>query len=73
LQDQALVHGAVLGEADRPRVAGGKILGAVLAIWVIFMAIGWVLAMLKTFIILGLAAVVVFIVVSLLARRPRQE
>lgn len=48
-----------------------KILGAVLAIWVIFMAIGWILAMVKTFIIFGLAAAVVVIVISLLAGRRR--
>jgi hypothetical protein len=50
-----------------------KILGAVLAVWVIFIAIGWVLAMVKTFIFFGLAAVVVVIAVSLLARRHRQD
>jgi MFS family permease len=51
----------------------GTILGAVLAIWLVFMAIGWTLAMLKTFLIIGLIAVVVFIVVSLLSRRRRQH
>jgi hypothetical protein len=50
-----------------------KVLGAVLAIWVIFMAIGWVLAMVKTFIFFGLAAVVVVILVSLVARRRRRD
>jgi hypothetical protein len=48
-----------------------KILGAILAIWLAFMAIGWIVAMIKTFFIIGLIAVVVFIVVSLLAKRPR--
>ncbi len=48
------------------------ILGAILAIWLAFMAIGWILAMLKTFLIIGLVAVVVFIVVWLLAKRPRR-
>jgi hypothetical protein len=51
----------------------GRILGAVLAIWLIFMAIGWLTAMLKTFIIIGLAAVAVFIVVSLVAGRRRRS
>jgi succinate-acetate transporter protein len=50
----------------------GRILGAVLAIWLIFTAIGWIAAMLKTFIIIGLIAVAVFIVVSLLAKRRRR-
>ncbi len=48
------------------------ILGAILAIWVAFMAIGWIFGMLKTFFIIGLIAVVVFIVVRLLAGRPRR-
>jgi hypothetical protein len=47
------------------------ILGVILAIWLAFTAIGWIFAMLKTFLIIGLIAVVVVIVVSLLARRPR--
>jgi hypothetical protein len=46
-----------------------KILGAILVIWLAFMAIGAIFAMLKTFVIIGLIAVVVFLVVSLLARR----
>jgi hypothetical protein len=49
-----------------------KILGLVLAVWVIFMAVGWILAMVKTFLIFGLAAAVVVIVVSLLARSHRR-
>ncbi len=48
------------------------ILGAILAIWLAFMAIGWIFAMLKTFFIIGLIAAVVVIVVSLLAKRPRR-
>jgi hypothetical protein len=50
-----------------------KILGAGLAIWLIFMAIGWLLAMVKTFVIIALIAVVVVIIVSLLARRSRRS
>jgi hypothetical protein len=46
-----------------------RILGVILAIWLVFMAIGWIFAMLKTFFIIGLIAVVVFIVVSLLSKR----
>jgi K+ transporter len=49
------------------------ILGAILAIWFVLMAIGGIFAMLKTFVIIGLIAVVVFIVVSLLSRRSRRS
>lgn len=48
-----------------------RILGAALAIWVIFLAAGWILATLKTFVIIGLIAAAVFVVVSLVARRRR--
>jgi hypothetical protein len=48
------------------------ILGAILAIWVGFMAIGWIFSMLKTFFVIGLIAVVVFIIVSLVAKLPRR-
>jgi hypothetical protein len=48
------------------------ILGVILAIWLALTAIGWIFATLKTFLIIGLIAVVVVIVVSLLARRPRR-
>lgn len=49
-----------------------KILGAALAIWVVFMVAGAILATVKTFLIIGLIAAAVFVVVSLVARR-RQE
>lgn len=48
-----------------------KILGAALAVWLIFMAAGFILATLKTFIIVGLIAAAIFVVVSLVARRRR--
>jgi hypothetical protein len=48
------------------------ILGAILAAWVAFMAIGWIVPMVKTFAVIGLIAVVVVIVVWLLAGRPRR-
>ena len=48
------------------------ILGAILAIWLVFMAIGWIFAMLKTFFVIGLIAVAAFVVVSLLSKRPRR-
>jgi hypothetical protein len=47
------------------------VLGAILAIWLAFMAVGWLVAMVKTFFIIGLAAAVVVLVVSLVARRRR--
>jgi hypothetical protein len=49
-----------------------RVISAVLAIWLVFMAIGWILAMLKTFLIIGLIAVAVFIVVTVLAKRSRR-
>lgn len=48
-----------------------KLLGAALAIWVVFIVAGAILATVKTFLIIGLIAVGVFIVVSLVARRGR--
>jgi hypothetical protein len=51
----------------------GTVLGAILAIWFIFAAIGWFSAMFKTFLITGLIAAAVFIVVWLLAGRRRQD
>jgi hypothetical protein len=47
------------------------ILGVILAIWLVFMALGWIFAMLKTFFVIGLIAVAVFTAVSLLAKRHR--
>jgi hypothetical protein len=46
------------------------VLGVILAIWLAFMAVGWILSMLKTFVIIGLIAVVVVIVVTLVAKLP---
>lgn len=48
----------------------GTVLGAILAIWVAFTAAGGIFATLKTFLIVGLIAITVFIVVWLVARRP---
>jgi len=50
----------------------GTILGAILAIWLAVMAAGGVVATLKTFVIIGLIAMAVFVVVWLVARRPRR-
>jgi len=48
------------------------ILGVILAIWVGFVALGWIFAMVKTFVIVALIAVAVFVVVSLAAGRSRR-
>ena len=50
----------------------GTILGAILAIWLAVTAIGGIVATFKTFLIIGLIAMVVFIVVWLLAGRARR-
>ena len=49
----------------------GTIVGVISAIWVAFMALGGIFAMVKTFLIVGLIAVAVFIVVWLVAGRRR--
>lgn len=49
------------------------ILGAILAVWLAFTAVGWIFAMLKTFLVIGLIAVVVVITVWLLAGRARRD
>ena len=49
------------------------ILGIVLAIWVAFMAIGWISSLLNTFLVAAVIAVGVVFVVSLLAKRSRRD
>lgn len=51
----------------------GTILGAILAIWLAITAAGGILATFKTFVIIGLIAMVVFIVVWLVAGRARRD
>jgi hypothetical protein len=51
----------------------GAILGVILAIWVAFMALGRIFAMVKTFLVVSLIAVAVFIVVWLIAGRSRRS
>ena len=48
----------------------GTILGASLAVWLVVTAAGGIVATLKTFLVIGLVAMAVFIVVWLVARRP---
>jgi hypothetical protein len=50
----------------------GTILGAILAIWLAVTAASGIFATFKTFLIIGLIAMAVFIVVWLVARRPRR-
>ena len=51
----------------------GTILGAILAIWLAVTAASGIVATLKTFVIIGLIAMAVFIVVWLVARRPPRD
>ena len=48
----------------------GAILGAILAVWLAVTAAGGIVATVKTFVIVGLIAMAVFVVVWLVARRP---
>ena len=50
----------------------GTILGAIFAIWLAFTAAGGILATFKTFLIIGLIAMAVFVVVWLVARGARR-
>jgi len=51
----------------------GTILGAILAIWLALTAAGGIFATFKAFIIIGLIAMVVFIVIWFVAGRPRRD
>ena len=68
--------GAAVGCQERQAHTGdmgrviGTILGAILAIWLVVTVAGEIFATLKTFVIIGLIAMAVFIVVWLVARRP---
>jgi predicted lipid-binding transport protein (Tim44 family) len=50
----------------------GTVLGAILAIWLAVTAAGGIAATFKTFVIIGLTAMAVFVVVWLVARRPHR-
>jgi hypothetical protein len=50
----------------------GTILGVIFAIWLAFTAAGGIIATLKTFLIVGLIAMAVFIVIWLVGRRPHR-
>jgi predicted lipid-binding transport protein (Tim44 family) len=51
----------------------GTILGAILAIWLVVTTASGIFATFKTFLIIGLIAMVVFTVVWLVARLPRRD
>jgi hypothetical protein len=51
----------------------GTILGAILAIWLAVTAAGGIVATLKTFVIIGLIAMAVFVVAWLVAKRARRD
>jgi len=51
----------------------GTILGAILAIWLVVTVAGGILATFKTFLIVALIAMAVFIVVWLIARGSRRS
>jgi K+ transporter len=51
----------------------GTILGAILAIWFAVTAAGGIVATLKTFLIIGLIAMAVVVVVWLAGRRPGRD
>lgn len=61
--------GRILGDMGR---IIGTILGAILAIWLAVTAAGGIVATLKAFLIIGLIAMAVVIVVWLVARGPRR-
>ena len=50
----------------------GTVLGVILAIWLAVTAASGIFATLKTFVIIGLIAMVVFIIVWLVAGRPNR-
>jgi hypothetical protein len=64
-------HGRRAHTEDMGRIIG-TILGAILAIWLAVTAAGGIFATLKTFLIIGLIAMAVFIVVWLVARGSRR-
>ena len=51
----------------------GTIIGTILAVWLVFTAAGGIFATLKTFLVVGLIALGVFVVVWLVARRSSRD
>lgn len=48
-----------------------KVLGVLLAVWLAFAVIGWLLAMLKLFVFVGLIALIVMVIVRMIAKSGR--
>jgi hypothetical protein len=51
----------------------GTVLGAILAVWLAVTVAGGIFASVKTFLVIGLIAMAVFIVVWLVAKRPNRS
>jgi hypothetical protein len=51
----------------------GTIIGAILAIWFVVTTAGGILETFKMFVVVGLIAMAVFVVVWLVAKRPRRD
>jgi purine-cytosine permease-like protein len=51
----------------------GTIIGTILAIWLVVTAAGGILATFKSFLVIGLIAMAVFIVVWFVAKRSRRD
>ena len=51
----------------------GTIIGAILAIWFVVTTAGGILATFKMFVVIGLIAMAVFVVVWLVANRSRRD
>lgn len=51
----------------------GTIIGAILAIWLVVTTAGGILATFKFFLVIGLIALAVFLVVWFVAKRPRRD
>ena len=75
---RAETAGTTLACPGRPAHTGsmgriiGAILGAILAIWLAVTVAGGIFATFKMFLIIALIAMAVFVVVWLVARRPRR-
>jgi hypothetical protein len=50
----------------------GTVIGAILAVWLAATVAGGIFASVKTFLVIGLIALAVFIVVWLVAKRPNR-
>ncbi len=65
------VSGAGVHTGSMGRIIG-TVLGAILAVWLAATVAGGIFASVKTFLVIGLIALAVFIVVWLVAKRPNR-